>query len=247
MPDQISKDLYDSNIYKLNKQNKMITQSSKSGLTYFPLPIIFIFNRPLRRIMKKEGDGAMAILLNAITMIYSDNGYYVKVNDLFYEDISANLFQHDVDEVVRVIELAVRFGMFDQQMFEKHSILTSDDIQRQFLFCTRRRAISTIEPQYLLLDEKELPNKDKIKADVKKRMARRKEINPTKDNAISVTDNPVFVTDNAISVTDNPVSVTDSAISVTDNTQIKEKEIKENQSKENITPQAHPIDRKSAV
>ena len=77
MPDQISKDLYDSNIYKLNKQNKMITQSSKSGLTYFPLPIIFIFNRPLRRIMKKEGDGAMAILLNAITMIYSDNCYFV--------------------------------------------------------------------------------------------------------------------------------------------------------------------------
>ena len=211
----------------------MITQNLKSGLSYFPLPIVFLFNRALRRIMKKEGDASLAIILNAITMIYSEEGYFVKVNELFYEDISANLFDQDMEEVVRVIELAVKFDMFDKRMFEEHDILTSADIQRQFLFCTRRRVDSTIDARYSLLDESEMTDVAKVKDANSRRNNRRKQNSVLEESGLAVTNKPM-------TVTDLPMTVTEKAMTVTDLQQIKENQIKENQTKENIPPHTPP-------
>lgn len=127
----------------------------KRGLDYFPIDIDFIHNRIVRRLMKREGDSALAVLIEAFSYIYAGEGYYVRTGELFYEDLSANMYEKSSNDVKRIISLAVEYGLFDATLFSEHNVLTSAEIQRQYLFSTRRRAISTIEPAYNLIPSTE--------------------------------------------------------------------------------------------
>ena len=58
----------------------------KQGLDYFPLNTDFIHDRLVRRIMKREGDASLSVLIEVLSYIYSGEGYYVCADALFYED-----------------------------------------------------------------------------------------------------------------------------------------------------------------
>lgn len=60
----------------------------KKGLDYFPLNTDFIHDRAVRRLMKREGDSALGILVEILSYIYAGEGYYVRADRLFYEDLS---------------------------------------------------------------------------------------------------------------------------------------------------------------
>ena len=124
----------------------------KRGLDYFPMNTDFIHNRLVRRIMKREGDAALAVLVEVLSYIYADEGYYVRADVLFYEDLSANLYEKSAGDVERIINLAVEYGIFDEVLFNRYGILTSAGIQKQYLFSTRRRNVSVIEPAYCLIE-----------------------------------------------------------------------------------------------
>lgn len=128
----------------------------KRGLDYFPMNTDFIHDRMVRRIMKREGDAALSILLGTLSCVYSGEGYYVRADELFYDDLSDCLFQQEADDVRRVVALAVEYGLFHGDLFARYGILTSADIQRQFLFSTKRRDTHLIDPAYLLLEPGEL-------------------------------------------------------------------------------------------
>ena len=136
----------------------------KKGLDYFPLNTDFIHDRAVRRLMKREGDSALGILVEILSYIYAGEGYYVRADRLFYEDLSAGLYEKSADDVERIVRLAVEYGLFDAVLFERSCILTSVEIQRQYLFSTRRRSISHLEVGYCLLaDDEPADNKDDMK------------------------------------------------------------------------------------
>lgn len=128
----------------------------KRGLDYFPMNTDFMQSRIVRRIMKREGDGALATLLGVLSCIYSGEGYYVKADDSFYEDLSDTLFNQEEADVRRIVALAVEIGFFHAGLFAEQGILTSNDIQRQFLFCTKKRGSRLIDPCFSLLSEEDL-------------------------------------------------------------------------------------------
>ena len=126
------------------------------GLDYFPLDIDFLQNRLVRRIMKREGDGALATLVSAFSCIYGGEGYYVLTDAFFYEDISANLYHQTAEDVKRILTLAAEYGIFDVTLFRECGVLTSAGIQRQYLFSTKRRKSSAIDNRFnLITDEQE--------------------------------------------------------------------------------------------
>ena len=136
----------------------------KKGLDYFPLNTDFIHDRAVRRLMKREGDSALGILVEILSYIYAGEGYYVRADRLFYEDLSAGLYEKSADDVERIVRLAVEYGLFDAVLFERSCILTSVEIQRQYLFSTRRRSISHLEVGYCLLaDDEPADNKVDMK------------------------------------------------------------------------------------
>ena len=71
----------------------------KKGLDYFPLNTDFIHDRAVRRLMKREGDSALGILVEILSYIYAGEGYYVRADRLFYEDLSAGLYEKSADDV----------------------------------------------------------------------------------------------------------------------------------------------------
>ena len=123
----------------------------KRGLDYFPMNTDFLQNRLLRRLVKRKGDVAVFILLQAYCAIYGGEGYYVVADEMFYDDLSDLLREGEAKDVRDVIALAVEFGLFDAGMFSQYGILTSAEIQRQYLFITRRRSTCPIDERYLLL------------------------------------------------------------------------------------------------
>ena len=157
----------------------------KKGLDYFPLNTDFIHDRAVRRLMKREGDSALGILVEILSYIYAGEGYYVRADRLFYEDLSAGLYEKSADDVERIVRLAVEYGLFDAALFERSCILTSVEIQRQYLFSTRRRSISHLEAGYCLLaDDEPADNKDDakgtpaVKSEKQGRKNRREEYEP---------------------------------------------------------------------
>lgn len=125
----------------------------KQGLDYFPLNTDFIHDRLVRRIMKREGDASLSVLIEVLSYIYSGEGYYVCADALFYEDLSSNLYEKTSDDIRRIVSLAVEYGIFDAALHVKYGILTSADIQRQYLFSTKRRNVSRLDPAYCLISE----------------------------------------------------------------------------------------------
>ena len=133
-----------------------MSRIKKRGLDYFPLDIDFLQNRLVRRIMKREGDGALATLVSAFSCIYGGEGYYVLTDAFFYEDISSNLYHQTAEDVKRILTLAAEYGIFDVTLFRECGVLTSAGIQRQYLFSTKRRKSSAIDNRFnLITDEQE--------------------------------------------------------------------------------------------
>ena len=125
----------------------------KRGLDYFPIDIDFMQNRLVRRIMKREGEGSLATLFGALSCIYGGEGYYVCADELFYEDISTSLYNQTASDVKRILALAAEYGIFHPGLFSEFGILTSSEIQKQYLFSTKRRKSSAIEERYNLIDD----------------------------------------------------------------------------------------------
>lgn len=127
----------------------------KLGLDYFPLNTDFIHDRLVRRIMKREGDAALSVLIEVLSYIYAGEGYYVCADGLFYEDLSSNLYEKTSEDIKRIVSLAVEYGLFDAALHTRYGILTSADIQRQYLFSTKRRNASHLDPAYCLISEEQ--------------------------------------------------------------------------------------------
>ncbi len=116
----------------------------------------FMHDRMVRRIMRREGDSAFATLVETLSYIYAGKGYYISVGDEFYEELVDSLYSTELDDVKRIISLSVEYGLFDVGLFRQYNILTSADIQRQYLFITKRRSSALIEPDYCLLESEEI-------------------------------------------------------------------------------------------
>ena len=195
----------------------------KQGLDYFPLSTDFIHDRVVRRIMKREGDSAFAILLYALSYIYSGEGYYVHADDEFCDELSDRFFNIDNDTVRRVLKLSAEYGFFDLNIYERYHVLTSADIQRQYIFITKRRNHLPIDSAYRLLPEEE--ETVKVTSATSKSITKIQETKKENDEN-DVTEIGDIVTETSENVTEPPDFATKSTV-------IKRKE---KEKKENILP-----------
>ncbi len=123
----------------------------RQGIDFFILHTDYLHSLALRRIMKREGEGAVAVLLETYAAIYSGEGYYVKAGPEFMESLADQFFRLEAEDVERVLTLAIKNELFDGEMYRRYQILTSATIQSEFLYATRRRANREIDERYNLL------------------------------------------------------------------------------------------------
>ncbi|MGD6898631.1 Lin1244/Lin1753 domain-containing protein [Bacillus infantis] len=131
-----------------------MARPKKQGLDYFPLDVDIDQDDKIALIEAKYGAEGFAIVIKLLMRIYK-NSYFYK-----WTEIEQLLFSKrvnvDINQVNVCINDAVKWGLFDSDLYEKHQILTSTGIQKRYLEAVGRRQKAEMVREYLLLDVKEV-------------------------------------------------------------------------------------------
>lgn len=147
---------------------------AKEGMKYFPLDCVL--DEKFELIEAEFGLKGFAIVIKLMQKIYGGHGYYCEwdrdMSLLFARQngLSSggddNCIQQDdgrgagrkgAAKVDAVIAAAVRRGIFSKEIWEGHGVLTSHEIQKNFVDAAERRKKISLEKRYLLLSDAELP------------------------------------------------------------------------------------------
>lgn len=123
----------------------------RKGLLYFPLDAGFCDSRPVRRLCKNAGDASVSVLIRLMGSIYSGEGYYVLADDEYFEDLLDSCYDFPMDFLKRVVDEAVRQKIFDAGLYAQYRILTSADIQQQYLLCMKQKDQHLLDERYNLI------------------------------------------------------------------------------------------------
>lgn len=130
----------------------------KQGLDYFPLDVGFYNNDKVQLVSARFGLRSELILIRLFCKIYA-NGYYCRFGEdeiiLFCKQLGDGMLESAVEDMLNEM---IRRELFDKNIYEKYSILTSAAIQRRYLEAIFRRKKIEIYEQLLLIDDPKLPN-----------------------------------------------------------------------------------------
>jgi len=99
--------------------------------------------------MKIHGPELVYAYINLSASIYRDNGYYAVFDEELVFITSESMFI-DEEKVSDLVRKCVDAELFDQEKFEQYGILTSREIQKNFLFATKRRKNTSLNKDYLI-------------------------------------------------------------------------------------------------
>lgn len=192
---------------------KNMGRPKKNGLDYFPLDVDFFRDIRVRRLKRKCGDSATLVYIALLTLIYNE-GYYLALDDDTAFTISEDVgFTEDfIDEV---IVACVELGLFAKKTYSEHRVLTSQAIQRRYLFI-KDNDMERIG-EYRLISQKN--------ADTSRPNRERTDAAAAAKPRVSGGKTPVSPPKTPVSSPETPVSPSESA-------QSKEKKSKVNKSKE---------------
>jgi len=133
-----------------------MARPQKEGLDYFPLDVDIDQDDKVQLIEARFGITGFAIVIKLFMKIYKEGYYYEwteKEQLLFSKRINV-----DINQVNDVINECLKWGLFDQKLYKKYSILTSKGIQRRYMEAVRRRKQVQIIKEYFLLDQSDYSN-----------------------------------------------------------------------------------------
>lgn len=136
-----------------------MSRPKKTGLDYFPLDVIF--DDEVLLIDAKFGCAGLCVLIKLWQIIYANN-YYIKWGErelLVYK----TRINADINFINDVINECLKWGIFNESLYNKYGILTSKGIQKRFIEATQRRTEVEFIKEYLLIKdvEKLYPRKGK--------------------------------------------------------------------------------------
>ena len=122
-----------------------MARPQKEGLDYFPLDTEM--DDKVKLIDAKFGVAGFGVLIKLWQIIY-DNGYYIKWTEkellLYKTRINA-----DINLINDVINECLRWGIFDNELYEAYSILTSSGIQKRYFEAVKRRTEITLVNEFI--------------------------------------------------------------------------------------------------
>lgn len=125
----------------------------KDGVDYFPLDVSV--DKKFRLVEAKFGIVGFGIIVKLFQLIYAENGYYYEWDDdtalIMAAENSCQKYPLSIDDVQSIIREAIARGIFDKEMYDTYSILTSKGIQCRYLEMTKRRSRVDVEQRYLLI------------------------------------------------------------------------------------------------
>lgn len=112
-------------------------------------------NDNIAEIEAEYGIKGFAIIVRLWQKIYSENGYYCEWIERSPLLFLANWFGGnsgvDINLINSVVNRAIKIGIFNESMFSKYAILTSERIQEQYFDVVQRRKEIVVINEYLLV------------------------------------------------------------------------------------------------
>lgn len=132
----------------------------EKGLKYFPHDTNMAWDEKVRKLSKRFGAVGYAIYNRLLECILKDNYYILFDYGLTFQIIdSLNMSSDDEQLVIKVINEAVRVGLFDSDIFNEYKVITSHGIQSRYFEAKKaslKRASQkndTFEHPYLLIEQ----------------------------------------------------------------------------------------------
>ena len=153
-----------------------MARPTKQGVDYFPLDVHL--DDKFKFIEIKYGLEGFALLIKLFQKIYSYGYWYKWTEDeaLLFADEN----RVDLSKVDGVVNEAVERYIFDKDLYEKYSILTSRGIQKRYKEAVRRRKDVEVIEDYLLIDDINRVNDDKNQVNDDK--STQSKVNKTKED-----------------------------------------------------------------
>lgn len=147
-----------------------VARPTKKGLEYFPLDTDIDQDEKVVVVIAKHGMRGFGIIIRLMMEIYK-NGYFYPWTEKEQYVFSMKI-RESAEVVKEVVDECLKWGFFDEGMFEQHEILTSKGFQKRYLLATSRRKDIEIDPDHDLVnannnqvnDDKN-PNSDEVDDD----------------------------------------------------------------------------------
>jgi len=132
----------------------------KQGLDYFPLDVDMDTDDKTVLIEGRYGSEGFTVIIKLFMKIYR-NGYYYKWTErellLFSKRINMN--EKIVNDIVKD---CIQWEIFNEELFKKYKILTSEGIQKRYFEAIKRRRKINVCKEYIIIPVNEYINKDNV-------------------------------------------------------------------------------------
>ena len=141
-----------------------MARKAVTELRYYPVDVNRVRDTKVRAVIRTRGFVAYYIYDVLLSMIYGDKGYYMEWTEDALMEV-ADCARCEEEEVMDILGEMLRRKLFDMELFSQCNVLTSAGIQRRYLQAMKDRVrkirqrggeAQLFQPEYLLLEEKEL-------------------------------------------------------------------------------------------
>jgi Domain of unknown function (DUF4373) len=115
-----------------------MARPTKQGLDYFPLDVDFFNDEKIEAVSGEFGIKGELIAIKLLCTIYR-NGYFAMWNDLTKMKLCKAMTGVSPELIEQVVLRLVKWGFFNESLFNSEKVLTSSGIQKRFIEATKRR------------------------------------------------------------------------------------------------------------
>ena len=127
-----------------------MARPNKIGLSYFPFDIDFFEDEKIEAISGEFGIKGEITAIKLLCAIYR-NGYFISWNEMLKMKLLNNLPGISSELLEQILKRLIKWGFFDEDLFNTASILTSSGIQKRYFSIAKRRKNNENYP-YLLVN-----------------------------------------------------------------------------------------------
>jgi len=129
-----------------------MARPQKKGLDYFPLDVTMDkTNDDIEMLEGKYATNGFKTIIKLYMKIYQEEGYFIKWCEKSSLLLAKRVNVH-INEVKDIINDLVKWGVFDEIMYDEYKILTSRRIQKTYFDATKNRKEVIAIDEYMLVE-----------------------------------------------------------------------------------------------
>lgn len=124
----------------------------KEGIDYSEWDVDIFEDPKIDALLEATGCCGFVVFFYLCQRVYGTHGYYMPWNCKNAATVARRVGAGATSDLVRkAVSICLEEGLFDKDMFEKYSILTSSGIQKRFTRVIPKRSNKTVYQEYWLL------------------------------------------------------------------------------------------------